>query len=303
MGDRLPSDPPPLPESIRQTPPLKVETLFSVDLAYADSAAQPATKPPRIRGAAVVAPAQVLPQANTSTVRRRLIDWSVMSTSGPGAKLDIGGELAEALDSTSWKTIVHVTDNLSLNHCIFGLECRNFDRDRGTTLLGIDCCGHSIVLGCEESLGRAIEAEVADSFHCRLVDAMPANFEQWRTEATRILKASRPALDIDDKEVAMILAGDNGDWSQDEVYHWCLRGQCPLGCNGDREKSLKLVTQCILTSVGRGYVTPLEYRWKGMEKASSKAFRGRRQHRLLDRALERMYPKSTVDKARANVAR
>ena len=283
------------------------------------------TKPPRIRGAAVIAPAQVLPQANTLTVRRRLLDWSVLSTSGPGAKLDVEGKLTEALESAAWPIIVHVTDNLSLNHCNFRLECRAFDS--GTSLLNIECCGHSIVLGlkptyrrlnnlpgtlvrlghimengrCEESLGKAIVAEVKECFHYRLVDAMPPDWEQWRAEATRVMKASRPALDIDDKEETLILSGDNGDWSQDDVYHWCVRGQCALGCDENREKSLKIVTQCVLTSIGKGYITPLEYRWKGMEKASSKAFRGRRQHRLLDRALERMCPKNIVDKARANI--
>eukprot|EP00959_Pyramimonas_sp_CCMP1952_P149048 3118427-Pyramimonas_sp.AAC.1 len=69
---------------------------------------------------------------------------------------------------------------------------------------------------------------------------MPAGWDDWRAEAMRAMKASRPALDIDVKEEAMILAGDNGDWGRDEIFHWCLKEQCPLQCGGDAEKSMKM---------------------------------------------------------------
>ena len=59
---------------------------------------------PKLRSASIVAPAQVLPQANTGTVRRHLNEWTVISPSGPGDKVDPDGKIRNTLSAvTPWK--------------------------------------------------------------------------------------------------------------------------------------------------------------------------------------------------------
>ena len=63
-----------------------------------------------------------------------------------------------------------------------------------------------------------------------------------------------------------------------------------------------MVVAGIIVSVGGFTTTPLAYRWKGMEKAACKGYRGMRQHSLLLRVFRRLYPAADVDKAATELA-
>ena len=76
-------------------------------------------------------------------------------------------------------------------------------------------------------------------------------------------------LDITLAEEQFVLDGLNGHWAADgdEIYHWCIIDNCPLGCGGDEETSWSLVVLCLRLVASPNMKAPLEYRWKGMEQA------------------------------------
>ena len=86
------------------------------------AAGMPVHPEPRLRSALVVAPAQVLPQSNTSTIRSCFNQWTVTSPGGPGKKVDPDGRIMEAFNNSLWKTAIYVHDNLGVNHCLMALE-------------------------------------------------------------------------------------------------------------------------------------------------------------------------------------
>eukprot|EP00959_Pyramimonas_sp_CCMP1952_P052108 1089092-Pyramimonas_sp.AAC.1 len=70
------------------------------DITFASSGL--ASSSCRLRAELVRAPAQCLPQANTSTVHDRLCAWSVVSASGSEAKVDRDGSLNAAVSNAPW---------------------------------------------------------------------------------------------------------------------------------------------------------------------------------------------------------
>ena len=291
---------------------------------------------PRLRSANVFAPAQVLPQANTATIRSFLNKWAATSPSGVGRNIDPGGELAAAFDNVPWKTAIYIHDNLVVNHCLVGLEAKSLRSDlddhrigsAADTLLSVDCAGHSVVLTikpiyrrisnfnstlvrlghiletgrCAQSFNRLLDSEVEAWFEFREVREWPDQFDQWNAHARSVLRRSRPCQDLTPEQEESILAADNGDWNSWSVWHFCKGEDCPLKCNGSRQKSLEGVKIAVKLSVGDGYKLALEYRWKNMEAVACKSYRARSQHRLLDRVLERLHPTSAVEKAKIEAA-
>lgn len=112
--------------------------------------------------------------------------------------------------------------------------------------------------------------------------------------------SSRPALDLTLQQEQDILDADNGDWDSEFVVHWCLGASCPV-CKGDERQAKRNVCCAVKLSLCRSCVVPLEYRWKGMDQASAGAYRGCKQHRLLPRALARVFDSAKVRKAEENM--
>ena len=194
--------------------------------------------------------------------------------------------------------------------------------------MNVDCAGHSVVLAikpvyrricnltgtlvrlghileggrCAQSFAAECAVEVEEMFDFREVREWPAEFDQWRAHARTVLRRSRGAGDLTLADEENILAADNGDWNDERLVHYCIGDVCPLKCNGSRVNSLTGVTGAVTLSVGSGYKTSLEYRWKGMETMSCKTYRGRAEHGILDRVLTRLHPQSAVAKAHAQVS-
>ena len=91
-------------------------------------------------------------------------------------------------------------------------------------------------------------------------------------------------------------AGDNGDWDSDLIHHWCLPN-CPLGCDGDEDRSCKECWSRCRCSECSWKSSPLAYRWKGMDEMLAWCDRECHRHRILPRALEIMYDDKTVERA------
>ena len=101
----------------------------------------------------------------------------------------------------------------------------------------------------------------------------------------------------------MILAADSGCWGDWEIIHLCVMGSCPLQCNGSAVNSKQTVLKWLKVSVGGVVTKPLEYRWKGFEKAAAWVLRFRKQHDLLLACLKRICPPGVVKKSLAALER
>ena len=113
-----------------------------------------------LRAAVVHSPSQVLPEANTGTIANRRERWLAAGVKGAGCKVDSESNLSAAGAGTAaWHTVVVTKDNLALNDCVIGLDERviktrlesGLDNQYSvTTLLSLNCCGHSVVLSTQE---------------------------------------------------------------------------------------------------------------------------------------------------------
>ena len=261
---------------------------------------------------------------------------SACTATGAGVLLDPERRLQEKVESARWMTIMMLTDNLVVNNCIIALEQnvlnhvnspsgsrRSGSDDCGDlSLLTMKCLGHSAVLvvkplmastGVSNALVRqghllesgrvsktyadAINAEIDSSFRYRQVTVLPQEAAEWQAKSRRIMELSRPARDLTPQDEVDILAIDNGDWDSWYITHWCVRGMCPLQCNGDGAKAKRTLKVRIQLSLGSMPMVPLEYRWKGMDAAAAWSLRARRQHDLLLRGLLRVFQPEKVRKA------
>jgi len=286
-------------------------------------------------GTAVHTPPQVLPAANTATIRNRLLEWSVISSKGAGAKISAqgiiaGNPLKESVEKAQWVTKMVCRDNLVVNDCVMSLEQKVLDMQRYThdlvdqkTMLNLPCSthngclcqgpimksfgnmpGHLVKLSHVLQSGKAftkyretVDKMIDDNFEYREVlreEHLPENFQKWGREARRVLHLSRPDLNLSKAMEDLVAAADNGDWGRTKIRHYCLRCHCKLQCDGDKKKSKRVVKAYMKLSVGCALVVPLLYRWKGFEQCSSTVYRARRQHKILDRCLAKMFPKKAV---------
>ena len=284
-------------------------------------------------------PTQVLPSSNTSTIRSRWSAWSANTAGGSGSKL--GGALVKAaVLQAPWRTIIVSKDNLIVNSCLVALEERDMKNintaashpDNHVSLLSNECAAHSAVLiqkswmasadlpsklvtmgHCLES-GRVHTALVqgiheclrGDGFVYREVDVLPPEAAVWRRENRRVLDlthALRDSVALSENLQDLVLDADSGPWEDEVVLHLCLRGRCPLGCNGNAAVSRKRVGNVIALSIGGRCPVALIYRWKHFEEAAAFRYRGEKQHRLLSRALRTVYRKGDVEQAENDAAR
>ena len=109
-------------------------------------------------------PAQVLPCANTATVREALARWSVNTSRGAGRTIcgdcDDYRECAlqNAVASSCWRSIIALRDNLGVNDCIVSLEEQGVEThsamvplDSKISIMNVTCGGHSACL-CQKPL-------------------------------------------------------------------------------------------------------------------------------------------------------
>lgn len=79
---------------------------------------------------------------------------------------------------------------------------------------------------------------------------------------------------------------------------------CELpGCSGDPRKCKSLVTSAIMAALATPMPVALLYRWKGFERASAWAWRGRMVHDLLGRSFEACFPEKVIREAEQQLAR
>ncbi len=107
------------------------------------------------------------------------------------------------------------------------------------------------------------------------------------------------AMDLPQDDIDSIVEFDNGPWGEDAIVHYCIPG---CVCRGDARQAMQRAKEAVRLSLGGGFPVPLLYRFKHMAQTSSKILRGRLQHRLLTRALARMFPQKARRKARADAA-
>jgi len=291
-------------------------------------------------GAECVVPAQVLPMANAGTICDRKKRWSIQTCAGPG-KVKCGSDwddVKKKWDATPWKTFISCSDNIGTNACVQALEEADVAKtnsalddpegDEAIGYLDVKCGGHSAILvqkpfvsqagGTSTMLTRlahilqsgrqktrfseGVDKIFTESFQYRKVIALPPEVIAWQAKTRRILELSRPNMDLTPAIEDHAVAALNGDPDSPEVFHYCLEYGCPLGCTS-KEHSQKLVGQCILGLLTTALLVPLEYRWKYMERAMAWCFRGRRFHRILDRALKLMFTTKDIETAEAAAVR
>ena len=156
------------------------------------------------------------------------------------------------------------------------------------------CCTHSAVLGMKPvfkamgdvpsklaKLGHLLEsgrnssiykAQVSklldgDGFEYKLVDRMPPEYDDWQRYSRHVMKTSRVTRNLTPEEEDLILSGDNGDWKNKTVQHWCLRGSCPLKCTSARHCKA-MMKNLLSLSVCSKLEVCLVYRWKAVEVAN-----------------------------------
>jgi hypothetical protein len=217
---------------------------------------------------AVHSGSSVLCKSNAATVRQSWKDWSAVSSSGSGVRIDPNCEIDNVLStSETWRTYIVTKDNLGLNQCIMGLdeqEVRNRleselkDETDIDTHLHLNCHCHSAVLctkpmtermddlpskcvrlGHLHESGRIsqshlnhMEAIINEKFRFHAVEELPHECERWHKSAMFVLRASRPVRDLTEADELEILGIDNGDWDSEFWDHWCLGpGLCKAGPN------------------------------------------------------------------------
>ena len=136
---------------------------------------------------------------------------------------------------------------------------------------------------------HAVMDTIKDSFDYQLVPELPPESAQWRSYAAAMLDRSDPSLHLTDQDKQSILLIDNGDWKSNTITHYCIPS-CPAGCRGSKVRSLQILKSCLALSITCVMEKPLLYRWKGFERANAYVMRGRKQHDLLRRALEKTWP-------------
>ena len=119
-----------------------------------------------------------------------------------------------------------------------------------------------------------------------------------------MMTASLVAFDLSTDDAETVMKFFNGDWSKSGVYtHYCLgRRRCPFQCDGAAGGKLQATTMARL-ALGMGLVVGLLYRWKGMERASGWALRGRALADILARSMQRIWRKKDLEAAEAEAAR
>ena len=85
------------------------------------------------------------------------------------------------------------------------------------------------------------------------------------------------------------------------MEHFC-HDACPLSCNGRKAKAAVHVEAALLLLAGGPIPLCLLYRWKGFDRASAFAWRGRKCRDVYRRAWELAFPKAAIRKAEAEAA-
>ena len=139
----------------------------------------------------------------------------------------------------------------------------------------------------------------------RLVDEYSDDAIANMTRNRRVLLLTLPCGDLDEADIERIVVADTGNWDdKDELVHECLNAhRCPLGCNDSEPRSKARVVDEVALSIGSLFSTPLGYRWKHVEAATCKTYRGRRQHDIPLQALKLQYPVKDVEAAMASLER
>ena len=145
------------------------------------------------------------------------------------------------------------------------------------------------------ALLNASDEVIDESFEFRLAHDPPADFREWALDADWILDSSKAAGDLSDADRAAIREHDNGDWLSPRFVHWCLP-DCHL-CRRDEAQSKEHMKQLGRTSLSPGCPVALLYRWKRVGEAQAYAIRGRGQHELLPRSLQRVWSKKALVEA------
>ena len=137
---------------------------------------------------------------------------------------------------------------------------------------------------------------VKERFRYCPVSSLPPEAAEWAAHSKRVLDLSRGACDLDEESTTLVLLADSGDWRDPLIKHWCVPG-CALGCGRDATKSLELCKGALKLSLGGRIEKCLAYKWKGVDKASGKVYRGRKRHDLLLASFARTYPQKVAAKA------
>ena len=289
-----------------------------------------------LRAAIIHSPSQVLPAANTATVANRWRRWHGAGIAGAGSRFDMES-VSSPYSETAWHTIVSTSDNLAMNDCVTGLDesMLKSSLDAGlasyhdcVTLLTLHCAGHSAVLSTKESstrldgvpakmvrMGHQFESgrtkakfdqfiidAITESFEFIPVETLPPESADWKAHALNVLRISRPCLDLTVDDELFIVSVDNSDWRQPGWKHFCV-GPPVCVCRGNRDFALKLMIKCGRMSIGKVESTPLEYRWKGVERFAAKTFRARQQHDILLTVCLRIWPPSDTQRSQAAMER
>ena len=224
-------------------------------------------------------------------------------------------------------------DNLALNECIIGFEEKllaletaldsGSDNavDDAITILSLFCLGHSAVLSSEVVVRRmddlpgklvkwahilysgksytdflnVISKFVDQHFRYRVVLEIMPEVLEWNSQARKLLLITRVARDLEPEDEEFILAADNGPWDGELMYHFCKGVRCKI-CHGNEKKAKDSMLKAAIMCVGRPGDTPLAYRWKGMERFTAQALRGRKYHDVWGRSANEMFPKKDTGK-------
>ena len=107
-------------------------------------------------------------------------------------------------------------------------------------------------------------------------------------------------MDLSKEDEEFIVSVDNGNWEAPAWKHYCIGASCI--CKGQRNFALLLMKRAAKLSIGRIEQTPLEYRWKGVERFLAKTFRGRRQHDIYLKTHLLIWPPSQTRRSEAAIA-
>ena len=110
--------------------------------------------------------------------------------------------------------------------------------------------------------------------------ALPPEFETWQEHAKRVLELSAPCQEFLAGQKAQILGMMNSNWRSRNRIHYCIRGKCPWGCDGDERKFKSGMRATVILALSSRLEVPLLYRWKGCPSASAWTYRGRKMYFL-----------------------
>lgn len=292
-----------------------------------------------LSAANVVAPAQVLPAANWSTIYFHWKKWAIGGVHDKSLGVDPEGAILAAQKGTeTWQNVCLIRDALYVNSNIVAAveRCARdrlgslrlqeaIARDSVPTVFSANCAAHGAVLSCKPCLEYtpglntfcvrvghlhqssrftrkwhiALKAEFDASFRYLKMHTPPDCYEQLQLENRGSLRLTRASRDLSIEQEEEICRYLNGRRDGYYLDHICLPGCL---CGRSKPSAERKCFAALNVAVGAVCPLALEYRWKRQLEACAVILRSRLMNDFGLRTMRRCVDPKAVRAAEDEIA-